>query len=131
MHRKQHFLSLLDHLTFSLHFSFFAFPTGVNFINVLRAAFTSAVPKSAKKQSSCQSFLHFQDLLAQKLLKERWWNWPFFLSINFTSLLHVHHDHQKMRSYKMFDFNNFPSLKAKTLRDTHLCFSFFLLSFFC
>ncbi len=70
MHRKQHFVSLLDHLTFSLHFSFFAFPTGVNFINVLRADFTPSDPKSEKKQSSSQSFLHFWDLRAQKLFKE-------------------------------------------------------------
>jgi len=41
---------------------------GVNFINVLRAAFTDADPESAKKrQSSCQSFLRFQDLPVQKL----------------------------------------------------------------
>jgi len=35
---------------------------GVNFINILRAAFTSADPKSARTQSSCQSFLRFWDL---------------------------------------------------------------------
>ncbi len=35
---------------------------GVNFINILRAAFEHADPKSAKRQSSCQSLLHFQDL---------------------------------------------------------------------
>jgi len=41
---------------------------GVNFINVLRAAFTSAEPKSLKKTaSSHQSFLRFWDLHMQKL----------------------------------------------------------------
>ncbi len=32
---------------------------GVNFINILWATFTCADPKSAKRQSSCQSFLQF------------------------------------------------------------------------
>ncbi len=40
---------------------------GVNFINVLQAGFTSADPKSSKRQLSCQSFLCFWDLRAQKL----------------------------------------------------------------
>ncbi len=36
--------------------------TELNFINVLRAAFTHVDPESAKKrQSSCQSFLCFWD----------------------------------------------------------------------
>jgi len=32
---------------------------GINFINVLQAAFASADPKSAKRQSNCQSFCAF------------------------------------------------------------------------
>jgi len=32
--------------------------------------------KCKKRQSSCQSFLRFQDLWVQKLLVERLWNWP-------------------------------------------------------
>ncbi len=47
----------------------------VNFINVLRAAFTRPDPESAKKQSSCQSFMSFWDLGKYKLLVEHWWNW--------------------------------------------------------
>ena len=43
---------------------------GVNFINVLQAAFTYEAPKSAKRQSSCKSFLHFYDLCEQKQLIE-------------------------------------------------------------
>jgi hypothetical protein len=43
---------------------------GVNFINVLRAAFTCAGPKSAKEDSQVVSFLHFRDLRVQKLLVE-------------------------------------------------------------
>ncbi len=31
--------------------------------------------KRKKRQSSCQTFLRFQDLPAQKLLVKRWWNW--------------------------------------------------------
>jgi len=50
--------------------------TGVNVINILRAAFTCVVSESTKRQSSCQSFLIFQDLWAQKLLIKCWWNWP-------------------------------------------------------
>jgi len=50
-------------------------PSGVNFINILRAAFTRVGPKSAKIHSSCQSFLCFWDKQKQKLLIEHWWNW--------------------------------------------------------
>ncbi len=43
--------------------------TGVNFINILRKAFTRAqIPKVQKIQSSRQSFMHFLDLHVQKLL---------------------------------------------------------------
>jgi len=35
---------------------------GLNFINVLRTAFTRADSKRVKKESSCQSFLCFRDL---------------------------------------------------------------------
>jgi len=38
------------------------------FMQILKA------PK--KRHWSCQSFLHFRDLLMQKLLVEHWWNWP-------------------------------------------------------
>jgi hypothetical protein len=41
---------------------------GVNFINVLQATFTNEDLKSTKRQSRCQSFWHFWDLCAQKLL---------------------------------------------------------------
>jgi hypothetical protein len=34
------------------------------------------INKAQKRQSSCQSFLCFQDLPAQKLFVEHWWNWP-------------------------------------------------------
>jgi len=43
----------------------------VNFINVLLAAFARTGLESAKRQSSCQSFLRFWDLRVQKLLIER------------------------------------------------------------
>ncbi len=42
-------------------------PTGVNFINVLHAAFASAEPNSIKKTVKSSVFLHFWDLRAQKL----------------------------------------------------------------
>jgi len=47
---------------------------GVNFINIQWAACAWADPKSAKRQSSCQSFVHFWDLHAQKLHVELLWN---------------------------------------------------------
>jgi len=43
---------------------------GVNFIDVLRAAFTCADPKSAKNTDNLTVFLRFWDLRAQKLLIE-------------------------------------------------------------
>jgi len=49
---------------------------GVNFINILLTAFTRAEPESAKRQSSCWSFLCFWDLHTQNLLVESLWNWP-------------------------------------------------------
>ncbi len=36
----------------------------------------SADPKSTKKTVKLSVFLRFQDLRAQKLLVEHWWNWP-------------------------------------------------------
>jgi hypothetical protein len=39
-------------------------------INVLRAVFMQADPKSTKRQSSCQSFLRFWYLRSQKLFVE-------------------------------------------------------------
>jgi len=47
------------------------FISGVNFINILLAAFTHADPKSEKRQSNCQPLLRFWDLLEQKPLVER------------------------------------------------------------
>jgi len=44
---------------------------GVDFINILGAAFGNTDPKKHKKTfSSCQSFSHFWDLRLQKLLVE-------------------------------------------------------------
>jgi len=40
---------------------------GVNFINVLCAAFASVAQKSVKNTFKSSVFLHFQDLQAQKL----------------------------------------------------------------
>ncbi len=45
-------------------------PIGVNFINVLRADFTLAYPKSAKKSDNLTVFFALWDLRAQKLLIE-------------------------------------------------------------
>jgi len=45
---------------------------GVYFINVSM----SADSKSAKKQTSCQSFLRFWNMHTPKLLIKCWWNWP-------------------------------------------------------
>ncbi len=45
-----------------------SFSPGVNFINVLQAAFTCANPESAKRHSSCQSFLHFWNLWVKSCL---------------------------------------------------------------
>jgi len=63
---------------------------GVNFINILRAAFAQTEPKSVKRQSSCQSFLRFQDLFVQKMLVECWRNLTqmSILSMFFEQLLH-------------------------------------------
>ena len=41
-------------------------PAGVNFTNILRAAFMCSDPKSAKKTVKSNSFLRFKDLLAKK-----------------------------------------------------------------
>ncbi len=43
------------------------FIPSVNFINILRAAFTLTEPKSVKKIVNSLVFLRFQDLRAQKL----------------------------------------------------------------
>jgi len=49
---------------------------GVNFINILHAAFTLVGPKSAKWHCWLDClFLCIRDLLALKLYTERWWNW--------------------------------------------------------
>jgi len=48
----------------------------VNFINILRVAFTLVDPRKHKKYSLVISiFLHFWDVQAYKLYVERWWNW--------------------------------------------------------
>ncbi len=46
--------------------------------------FCVQIPKAQKRQSSCQPFLCFWDLLAQTLLVELWWNWPLVFSRSFT-----------------------------------------------
>jgi len=48
---------------------------GVNFFNVLQAAFTSADPKSAKRLTTWLYFMRFCDLCVLKLLVNVWWNW--------------------------------------------------------
>jgi len=48
----------------------------VNFINVLRAAFTCKVPQKQGSVVLSVSFLHFWDLHEQKLGVKCWWNWP-------------------------------------------------------
>jgi len=45
-------------------------------ILILLTAFTLANSESTKRQSSCQSFLHFLDLRVQKLVVECWWHRP-------------------------------------------------------
>ncbi len=50
--------------------------SGVNFINVLRAAFTCLDPKSTKNSDDLTVFLRFWNLRMQKLLVKSWWNWP-------------------------------------------------------
>jgi len=40
----------------------------INATNILKVAFDLADPESAKRQSSCLTFLHFWDLLLQNLL---------------------------------------------------------------
>jgi hypothetical protein len=44
---------------------------GLNFINVIRTAFTHVDPESVRIQSNPQIVLRFQNLRAQKLLVER------------------------------------------------------------
>ena len=56
------FTSGVNFITF-YDMSSFLIP-GVNFINILRAAFMGADPKSAKKTVKSSSFLHFWDLRA-------------------------------------------------------------------
>jgi hypothetical protein len=51
--------SIITYITAVSHFR----DLGVNFINVLRADFTHI---DLKRQSSCQSFLHFRGLRAEK-----------------------------------------------------------------
>jgi len=52
----------------------------VNLINLLRAHFTRADPKSALKTYGLAVFLRFWDLRLQKMFVERWWNWPLVSS---------------------------------------------------
>ncbi len=62
----------------------------VDIINILCAAFTCGIPNAPKRQSSCQSFLRFQDLFVQKMLVECWRNLTqmSILSMFFEQLLH-------------------------------------------
>ena len=67
---KRYFIriSLLFHLnSSSLFFCTMYANTGVNFINILRAAFTPSDPKSPKKTVRSSCFLCFWDLHVQKL----------------------------------------------------------------
>jgi len=64
-----HSLSLISLILISLS-------PELNFINVLRSAFTLVDPKSIKRHWWLNYiFLRFWDLRAQKLYIERWWNW--------------------------------------------------------
>ena len=47
----------------------------VNFTNILRAAFTHTVPKSAKKTVNSSSFLRFWNLRRKSCEWACWWNW--------------------------------------------------------
>jgi len=50
--------------------------TGLNFINVLRTAFTLADSKCKQKDSQVGSVVwRFWDLQAYELYVKRWWNW--------------------------------------------------------
>jgi hypothetical protein len=53
---------------------------GVDFTNILLPAFTLTDPKTAKIQSSRQSFLHFWNLRMLKLFIKCWWNRPLVIS---------------------------------------------------
>jgi len=53
----------------------------------VRAAFTCADSKSAKRQSSCQSFWRFRNLCVQKLLIECRWNWLLVTLYNISAYL--------------------------------------------
>jgi len=44
--------------------------SGVNFINILEEAFARAGPKSAKKQSNCQSFYAFGICMCKSCMKQ-------------------------------------------------------------
>ncbi len=48
---------------------------GVNFINVFLSSFHARRSQKCKKTDNLTVFFFFRDLLAQKLLVERWWNW--------------------------------------------------------
>ncbi len=56
------------------HLLRYAHRPGVNFVNVLQAAFKSADPKIANNTQVVCLFLCFWDLSAKKLLVEHWWN---------------------------------------------------------
>jgi len=48
---------------------------GLNFINVLRAAFAHTYPKCVKTTDKLSIFLCFRDLWALKMHIKCWWNW--------------------------------------------------------
>jgi hypothetical protein len=54
----------------AVHRTLMKLTPGVDFINILEAAFCPQIPKAQKRQASCQSYLRFRDLRMQKLLVE-------------------------------------------------------------
>ncbi len=52
----------------------------------LHTAFTPVAPKSVRNQSSCQYLFTLWDILAQKLLVERWWNWHLNMQYEVTNM---------------------------------------------
>jgi len=90
---------------------------GVNFINVLRAAFMHLVPKSSKNTVKPSVFLHFLDQLAGKLLKKCWWNWPLvpisvgtrifsFFSSHLFTIFQFSDKQNKIKTIQKWSFNS-------------------------
>ncbi len=59
-----------------VHLTLMKLTAGVNFINVLSWSFYVHRSQKHKKQSSCQSLIHSQDLHAKKLFIKCWRNRP-------------------------------------------------------